>query len=412
MPKCVDDLVVAGQKQSLLVNNYSAHVEQRTSAMREDFKFMAEDLAVDYEQNKELADISGASLQTKVLKYIDTEISHLAEFDKARIQPGAVWLPYQISSHKLSFSLPKIREQLTGEENESAVVRLASGEFKPDLTFEEQYPILRTDSFFGSNRATYEAGKMFCVKFATSDKTIADFNHTSLAHISPYDKLPECFVNSGSKFFTKVNNITGFGFYHAGYAFGGQRGETVQYKLGPEDCSSLLANILYQTMNPDGAYGAAPLQTSTIHQLYAWRARQNNDKMFIDRSTDGYSSEVVKYWDMILEPQTPATDALMAGDIYLLRTALKDKGDFDIHATGGGHTGVVIGEDPADPNNVLIFECARNLEQENINLEYPEQTVWGVAGVGIGSFAKRYEELTDDRVNRNMFLRPKHKFIL
>lgn len=408
MPKCVDDLVVAAKKQSLLVHNYAAHVEQRTYAMREDFKNLAESLATDYEQNKELADISGAALQIKVLQYIDTEISHLAEFDKARMQPGAVSLPYQISSQKLSFSLPKIREQLTGEENESAVVKLVSGEFKPNPTFEEQYPILRTDSFFGSNCATYEAGKMLCVKFAISDKTIADFNDTSIVHISPYDKLPECFVNSGSKFFTKVNNTPGFGFYHAGYAFGGQRGETVQYKLGPEDCSSLLANILYQTANPDSTYGAAPMQTSTIHQLYAWRARQNNDKMFIDRSADGYIDDIVKYWDTILELQTPATDAVMAGDIYLLRTALKDKGDFDMHASGGGHTGVVIGEDPSDPNNILIFECARNLEQENINLEYPEKTVWGVGGAGIGSFSKRYEELTDDRVKRNMLLRPKH----
>jgi hypothetical protein len=409
MPLEIQDLVESSKKQSLLVKNYAAHIRQRTAAMRQEFIKIADEMAGYYEENQELADTSGAELQKQVLKYIDTEIVNLAAFDKARTEPGASWLYPQISSHKLSFTLPKIRTMLTGEDHESTVVNLARGRFKSDDSFFVEYPLLRTNSFFGSTAATYAAGMTFCVRFATSNKNIGDYAKGSLAHISPSSSIPGCFINSGSRFSVNLDGITGLGFYHAGYAFGGQRGEPVQYTLGPEDCSSLLANVIQQTTKPGSKYAAASMQTSTIHQLYAWRDRQHNDKMFIDRRKDGYSQEIATYWNSILELDTPNADLVKAGDIYLLRTALKAKGDFDAHATGGGHTGVVIGENPSDPTKVLIFECARDLEGEKIDLEYPENTIWGVGGVGIGSFNKRYDEQTDDRIKRNMFLQTKLK---
>ncbi len=406
MEEKIYELVDLAREKSELINTYAEHVEQRTAAMQNQFISLSNDLIKNWEHNQQLHDLSSKKLQEKLLAYIDTEIAHVAAFDAARKKEGAPWLHFQISSHKLSFVLSKIREQLVGEENESRVLSLVSGYFRPDKTFKDRYPLLRTDSFFGSNTATYEAYKLFCATFAFTDLYIDHFKSSSLAHVTNSDHLPECWINSGSKFCGKAGG-PGFGFPHAGYAFGGHRDENEQREFGPQDCSSLLFRLIGETTKRKNSH-LKPILMSTQHQLFAWRYRQYNDYMQINYSKDDYSASVRQYGDSIFATETPNIETVAPGDIYFKRTAIKSNTPFDLHSNGGGHTGAVIGHDLVDPNKVLIFECARSLEDEKIDPENRANSIWGTGGAGIGSVNGIYEENTETKETRNMFLRLKY----
>lgn len=397
-----ETLIETAKMHSPLVDVAAKHTACRTNAMRRDQLKLVNSLRSSYEVQTQ--DLSGAALQKQVVNYLETELKNYKEFDVARKQSGAPILPFQVSFHKMSFILEKTHEFFNSEEDGShAFHNLAQGIFEPEDSFWQKYPMLRTNTYFGSNTATLESAKMLCFRFATSRETIQTYAQTSITHVTPTEHLPTIFQNSNSKFFTHIKVkgklVPGFGFVHGGYAFGGQRREPRQLEFGPEDCSSIVHNWLDSSIYRLPYRAPVHTQFSTADELRAWRQRGQRGLYFIDKNPAASTWD--EYFKKTIDKPITAKHT-QAGDLILIRTAQSDK-DFDSHAAGSGHTGVVIGDDPVDASKVLIFECARDMEAEN-----PEKNIWGNAGVGVGSFSKQYhEETLDNKTRRTMFLRPK-----
>jgi len=397
-----DPLITASMGENLLVYTAGIHIQERTEAMRNDQLALVEELKVNAD-NGLLADESGDSLQSRVLKYLKYEINVMYDLDRKNKQ---LHILDQIASNKMHSILSKVQEEfLTG--TESALASLALGEFKPEPSFDVTWPILRTDSYWGSTRGVVGSAKLISVIFATTTKDIANYAETSIAHVTPELCLPQFFIESDSKFYmTTANNIPAFGFVHGGYAYGGQRNERVRYKFGPEDCSSMVANWLDTAKKSSDEYQAATHQFSTLHQLYAWRAKQKQpDGFMIDREV--FHKDMEAHFEGLFQEAITADQAI-GGDVYLRRNFNNVNGDPDHNSVGSGHTGVVIGKDPDDDSRVLIFECARDME--SLNTAHEE---FGAAGAGVGSFSAQYEEkyhdtrFKMDRTKRTMFLRPR-----
>ena len=399
-----DDQIEKAMLQHPLAYKAGKHILWRTRAMQRDQRKLASQLQLEYE-NGQYQDMSGAELQKTAVNYLDRELEHIRLFDIARRAPDGLPLPPQVSVHKLNIILPKVKAEFASDEDgDAGFHQLVQGVFNPDASFLAKWPVLRTESYWGSNKGTIESAKMLCFKFATSADTIATYAKTSIAHVTPTVNLPSTFQNSGSKFFTNTNVsgvwVPSFGFVHGGYAFGGQRGELKHFEFGPEDCSSIVHNWLDASVYKMPYNKPAILdQFSTIDQLYAWRKTQKRGLYFIDRTPE--ATKWSEYLKTTIQGQISA-QKVKPGDIYLLRSALKINGSPDTHAKGSGHTGIVIGNDPDDASRVLVFECARDMEAED-----PQKNIWGCAGAGIGSFQKIYEKERDDKIDRTMFLRPK-----
>lgn len=332
-----DQQLSFARQNSKLANNAYTHIYDRTEAMRIDQLEIAQKLGEDYE-NLTL-DASGAQLQAQLRNFVYQEREYFKLFD---ISKSMLALPYQVSFNKMNFILSKVYNEIISDTDATSFIRLAQGKLEADETF-DHFPVLRTKTYWGSNQGTIENAKLLCMRFAFSEESILDYAESSIAHVTPCINLTLPIVkNTNSKFFVPIDGTAGFGFVHGGYAFGGQRGENIKYKFGPEDCSSMVENLLEQTIN-QSEYTAAKKQFSTLDLLNAWYGNKNLHNL-----------------------QSVRQDHVTAGDIFLLRTATS------------GHTGIVIDRDPDDKSKVLIFECARDME---IGL--------GNAGAGVGSFSAK-----------------------
>lgn len=392
-----DDIVKDAIEKNDLVQKTAKHILFRTQNMKAVQHKMAFQLRLAHE-NGVYEELSGVALQKKVVGYVEDEIKYFSAFNaEKRTEKPA--LPFQVDYHRMHVILPAVAASFASEEDGSRAFHdVTQGQFKPDESFDVNWPALRTNSYWGSNKGVIESAKLMCVRFATSSDTIKDYMTTAIGHVTPCPNLPVSFQSSGSKFYTPIDVKgtlqPGFGFVHGGYAFGGQRDEFHQYEFGPEDCSSMLHNVMESSVSKKFYSAAASSQFSTPDMLFAWRRHQKAGTFHIDKAP----------WSQYVYDNTQAVsvESLQPGDLFLMRKSAQSDGNPDTHAKGGGHTGVVIGDDPQNRANVLILECARDMEREN-----PKENIWGCAGAGVGSFPKAYEQTQEGNITRTMFLRLK-----
>lgn len=394
----MDQVEIAALVANAAINNplvaiAAEHVENRIDLMSVDQRIIASKLKIDSDNNI-LADVSDRDVVARLHAFVNAETQYINAFDSERKIQGVAF-PEQISTHKMLLILKYIKKELT-ENSADVIGKFVHGGFEPSESFSDKYPLLSTDSYWGNITSVVGTAMLLGSRFTFSKETIADYYQTSIAHATPCANMPLSFVNSGSKFSMRdVSGNTYFGFIHGGYAFGGQRGEPVQYEFGPEDCSSIVAKWLHKATKGRTDYSRVN-QFSTSHMLHHWRAMQTGE-FTIDRNI--YTSAIQNEFTASL-PSYSTVENVKAGDIYLMRTFRNSNGNPDLNHVGSGHTGIVIDYVPGDRTKVLTFETSRDMESHNA-----EAGVFAPAGFGIAMHDASYEKKDEVRTVRTMFLR-------
>lgn len=392
----LNQLIAKAKAENPIANAAATHIENRTAQMRTDQISIQKKIQEDYKDSNSVhAEQSGETLTKQVLQYLELEKINMLKFsqathpsEKPQIKINKMFLIMDRTIKAIKdpkYLLGPSYNQEFFDNSEILIPYFAEGKQIKFPDYEWNYPILGTDTFWGSNRATIFSNVLLSIRFTTTEETVTDYMNTSIAHVSDSKLLPPDFLVSQSKYLYNVNGVTGFGFTTGGYAFGGSRAETLlTHKIfTPEDCSTFIAKIT-----------GSKIPYTTLDQLYAWRFLSNvgvvnkNWPKSISEEFHGYTA---------LE----TTEKPIAGDIHLQRNfKITENSNPDLEDGIAGHTTIVIGQDPKEEHKVLTFGFSRDMEKEN-----PEEGIWGKAVAGIESYSTIYDAKETNKGTRTMFLR-------
>lgn len=233
---------------------------------------------------------------------------------------------------------------------------------------------MRSNTIFGNSKATCLKAALYSIRMhqtgAQRIGEIPGFNLDASActHLTPLASglIRACpAFKESSYFYSDSQTPEALLFFHSGYAFGGQRGESERYprgkKDGPEDCSSWLSKITDINAN----------FCTTLHQLGHYRAQlvmQGHLSPFGSEQgpeplSDRLQTELAEL-QRICDPikiSDPQRD-IRPGQLFAYRTYNLRQDPQKRGMGTSGHTGVVVGfGNRGRESGLLIFAYGRQM---------------------------------------------------
>lgn len=294
------------------------------------------------ELHAEKQDLSGSELTHQVISRMEADKRFINACSQ-KIRSEGIKVHYAISSHKFEQTFADTKELL--KHSDDIIPQIASGKLPAEYTALSNFdsaelPIIDYDTaayYWGTYKVTTVSSLLHETCFTLSGKTASDVSlASSIFHVAPSPGGildPKC----SFAYFNK-KGIVGFGFPHAGYAYGGSRNQRLLYPkeklFCPEDCTSGTAKIV-----------GCPEDTFNSKELY---------KSFFDPD-----HPLCTFFTPISYPMK--YDHVEPGSVVAIYSS---KGNWNNKEGYSGHCGIVVNK---DQRGVLVLSY--NRRQENPRIE-------------------------------------------